>query len=144
MAAQKARQAATLTTAVVVPVNETIVPMHIERINWARKTMELTMATSVPRPRTPQPAEPWPVSLTSNCKSAKQNLVDAKYFKEFQTSISKFKYFESQIFRISNLWIRIFRFSPLLNSNFKSFSMTFKSFIFFLLGLIRQCWSIGK
>lgn len=51
IAPQNARKLATLTTAVVVPVKDTIVPMHIERINCARKTMLLTIATSVPNPR---------------------------------------------------------------------------------------------
>lgn len=52
MAPQKLRKAATLTTAVVVPVQDTIVPIQIERINCARKTIELTIATSVPSPLT--------------------------------------------------------------------------------------------
>lgn len=49
---KKARALATLTTAVVVPDIDTIVPMQRDRINWARNTMLETIATSVPRPRT--------------------------------------------------------------------------------------------
>lgn len=55
IAPQKLRKAATLTTAVVVPDQITILPMHSDRMNWARNTMLLTMATSVPSPRTSVP-----------------------------------------------------------------------------------------
>jgi len=50
IAPKKASAVATLTTAVVVPDTLTIVPMHMERMNWARKTILETMATSVPKP----------------------------------------------------------------------------------------------
>lgn len=50
MAPKNASAAATLTTAVVVPDTLTIVPMHMERMNCARKTMLEIMATSVPKP----------------------------------------------------------------------------------------------
>lgn len=50
-APQKLRKLATDTTDVVVPDQVIIVPMHIESTNWARKTMLLTIAMSVPRPR---------------------------------------------------------------------------------------------
>lgn len=52
-APQAARVLATQTTAVVVPDWLTIVPRQQESKNCARKTMEETIATSVPRPRTP-------------------------------------------------------------------------------------------
>lgn len=53
MAPQAARVLATYTTAVVVPDLLTIVPRQQESRNWAKNTMEETIATSVPRPRTP-------------------------------------------------------------------------------------------
>lgn len=52
IAPQNARKAATPATAAVVPAQLTILPMQIERVNCARNTIELTIATSVPRPRT--------------------------------------------------------------------------------------------
>lgn len=66
MAPKNARVVATLTTAVVVPDRLTMVPMHIESMNWARNTMLETMATSVPRPRIWLEIWPWPSWLTSN------------------------------------------------------------------------------
>ncbi|OAD52953.1 hypothetical protein WN48_11200 [Eufriesea mexicana] len=53
MAPQAARVLATHTTAVVVPDLLTIVPRQQESRNCARNTIEETIATSVPRPRTP-------------------------------------------------------------------------------------------
>lgn len=67
MAPQKLRKLATLTTAVVVPDQITIEPMHSDRMNWARNTMLLTIAMSVPRPRTSVPMIPSPAALISNC-----------------------------------------------------------------------------
>lgn len=49
-AAQNAKKLATETTAVVVPDQVTIDPMHIDRINCAKNTMLLTIAISVPSP----------------------------------------------------------------------------------------------
>lgn len=51
MEPKNASALATLTTAVVVPAAVTIVPMHIDSMNCARKTILETRATSVPRPR---------------------------------------------------------------------------------------------
>lgn len=51
-APQAASRLAAHTTAVVDPTAEMIEPMHEERMNCARKTMDDTMATSVPRPLT--------------------------------------------------------------------------------------------
>lgn len=53
MAPQAASVLATQTTAVVVPDLLTIVPKQQESKNCARKTIDETMAISVPRPRTP-------------------------------------------------------------------------------------------
>ena len=66
IAPQKAKKLATETTAVVVPLHETIEPMHIDKMNWARNTMLLTMATSVPRPRNSVPSLASPLASTSN------------------------------------------------------------------------------
>jgi hypothetical protein len=51
MAPHKLRMAAVLMTVVVVWKMLTIDPIHMERMNWARNTMLLTIATSVPSPR---------------------------------------------------------------------------------------------
>jgi hypothetical protein len=51
-------------TAVVLPAAEMIEPIEDERMNWAKKTMEDTRATSVPRPRTV--VEHWRVPLASS------------------------------------------------------------------------------
>lgn len=50
-----ARILATYTTAAVVPVRLTIVPRQQDNRNCARNTIEETMATSVPNPRTKPP-----------------------------------------------------------------------------------------
>lgn len=50
IAPQRLKKLATETTAVVVPDHVTIVPMHKDNINCAKKTMLLTMAISVPSP----------------------------------------------------------------------------------------------
>lgn len=50
MAPQKLKKLATEITAVVVPDHVTIVPMHNDKINCAKKTMLLTIAISVPSP----------------------------------------------------------------------------------------------
>lgn len=52
MAPHVAKTLAAQTTAVVEPTAETMEPMHKDRMNWAKNTMDDTMATSVPRPRT--------------------------------------------------------------------------------------------
>lgn len=52
MAPHKLKKLATATTAVVVPDHATIEPIQIDSINWARNTILLTMAMSVPRPLT--------------------------------------------------------------------------------------------
>lgn len=65
-APQKLKKLATLTTAVVVPDTFTIVPIQIDKINCARNTILLTIATSVPSPRTWVPAIAPPVASTSN------------------------------------------------------------------------------
>lgn len=52
MAPQKLKKLAVDTTAVVVPDNVTIVPIQIDKMNCAKNTMLLTIATSVPSPRT--------------------------------------------------------------------------------------------
>lgn len=72
IAPQKLRKLATLTTAVVVPDQITIDPMHKDRMNWARNTMLLTIAMSVPRPRTSVPRIASPDALIANCVSEKQ------------------------------------------------------------------------
>lgn len=51
MLPQKLSTAAATTTAVVLPTAEMIEPMELDKMNWARKTMDDTRATSVPRPR---------------------------------------------------------------------------------------------
>lgn len=69
---------ATQTTAVVVPDQLTMVPKQHESKNWARKTMDDTMATSVPRPRTPPSF--WtasPSAVTANY----QNIGSIEVFK---------------------------------------------------------------
>lgn len=66
IAPQKLKKAAVPTTAVVVSVIETICPITQERMNCARKTMELTMATSVPIPRFSPEYLDSPVSDSSN------------------------------------------------------------------------------
>lgn len=70
IAPQKLRKLATLTTAVVVPDQITIEPMHKDSTNCARNTMLLTMATSVPRPRTSVPTIATPVASVANCKQS--------------------------------------------------------------------------
>lgn len=52
MDAQNANVLATLTTEVVVPESETMVPIQIDNTNCARKTILETIAISVPNPRT--------------------------------------------------------------------------------------------
>lgn len=66
MAPQKLKKLATETTAVVVPDHATIEPMQIDRMNCAKNTMLLTMATSVPSPRTCVPNFASPSTSTSN------------------------------------------------------------------------------
>lgn len=66
-APQKLKKLATLTTAVVVPDHVTIVPMHIDKMNCAKNTMLLTMAMSVPKPRTSVPSFASPSAVNSNC-----------------------------------------------------------------------------
>lgn len=74
IAPQKLRKLATLTTAVVVPDHITIEPIHSDKINCAKNTILLTMAMSVPRPRTSVPIIPSPTSLISNCKNPILNI----------------------------------------------------------------------
>lgn len=50
IAAHNAKKLAVETTAVVVPDHVTIDPMHSDSMNWARNTILLTIAISVPRP----------------------------------------------------------------------------------------------
>lgn len=69
IAPQNARKAATPATAAVVPAQLTILPMQIERVNCARNTIELTIATSVPRPRTWLVRMLPPPASVSNCNS---------------------------------------------------------------------------
>lgn len=38
-------------TVVVLPTAETMEPIELDKMNWARKTMDETRATSVPNPR---------------------------------------------------------------------------------------------
>lgn len=71
IAPQKLKKLAILTTAVVVPDMLTIVPMHKERINWAKKTILLTIAISVPSPRTLDPNLDEPFPSSSNYKILK-------------------------------------------------------------------------
>lgn len=66
MAPQKLKNAETPTTAVVVPAHITMVPMQSDRINCARNTMLLTIAMSVPIPRTTVPNFGSPASFSSN------------------------------------------------------------------------------
>lgn len=51
MAPQNENMLAALTIAVVVPDMLTMVPMNMDRMNWAKKTILDTIATSVPKPR---------------------------------------------------------------------------------------------
>lgn len=57
MAPQRLKKLAIETTAVVVPDNVTMVPMHSDKMNCARKTMLLTIAISVPNPRICAPCD---------------------------------------------------------------------------------------
>lgn len=66
MAPQKLRKLAVDTTAAVVPDHATIEPIQIDRMNCAKNTMLLTMATSVPRPRTCVPLFASPLVSSSN------------------------------------------------------------------------------
>lgn len=66
IAPQKLRKAAVLTTAVVVCVIETICPINKDKMNCARKTIELTIATSVPMPLFSAEYLDSPVSESSN------------------------------------------------------------------------------
>lgn len=66
MALMKARKLATTTTAVVVPDRVTMLPMHMERMNWAMKTMLETTATSVPSPRIWPPVSALPSAESPN------------------------------------------------------------------------------
>lgn len=59
---------ATTTTAVVVPLMDTIMPMQRDNKNWAKNTTLDTMATSVPKPRNCSPYTCWPSSVILNCK----------------------------------------------------------------------------
>jgi len=76
IAPHKPRMAAKLTTVVVVPKKLTIYPIHMERMNCARKTMLLRIATSVPSPRSCVPCETPPSLTASNYKEADK----AQYF----------------------------------------------------------------
>jgi hypothetical protein len=66
IAPQKLKNAAVPTTAVVVCVMATTCPMMHERMNCARNTIELTIATSVPIPRVSPEYFDSPVSESSN------------------------------------------------------------------------------
>lgn len=80
-APHKLRKLAIETTAVVVPDHFTIVPMQMDRMNCAKKTMLLTMATSVPRPRTCEPTSSSPSAFSSNYrKQTKNNFHKKKKF----------------------------------------------------------------
>jgi len=65
-APQKLRKLAVLITAVVVPDIFMIVPIHKDKRNWAKKTMLLMIATSVPNPRNPDPSFAAPLLSNSN------------------------------------------------------------------------------
>lgn len=67
IAPQKLKKLAVDTTAAVVPDHVTIEPIQIDKINCAKNTMLLTMATSVPSPRTCVPIFGSPSLPTSNC-----------------------------------------------------------------------------
>lgn len=64
---QVARILAAHTTAVVEPTAATMEPMQEERMNWARNTMEETIATSVPSPRTCCSGPAQSPSAARNC-----------------------------------------------------------------------------
>lgn len=66
IAPQKARNEAIAITATVDPTALTMEPMNMDRMNCARKTMLLSMATSVPRPRSCVPTLAWPSAVASN------------------------------------------------------------------------------
>lgn len=66
IAPQKLKKLATLTTAVVVLVTETMVPIHNDNINCAKNTMLLTMAISVPKPLSSIPSFGVPSAVNSN------------------------------------------------------------------------------
>lgn len=65
-APQAAKELATPTTAVVVPDKLTMDPRPHERINCAKNTIEETIATSVPKPRTSPLCIASPSALTAN------------------------------------------------------------------------------
>ena len=67
-APQAANVLATPTTAVVVPEILTMVPKQQESKNCAKKTIEETIAMSVPNPRTPPLCIASPSVETANCK----------------------------------------------------------------------------
>lgn len=56
-APQRLKKLAIETTAVVVPDHVTIVPMHNDKMNCAKKTILLTIAISVPNPRICAPCD---------------------------------------------------------------------------------------
>ena len=82
MLPQKLNTAAETTTAVVLPAAETMEPIDEDRINWAKKTMLDTRATSVPRPRTV--VEDWRVPLASS-----ENLTRKKKIKPIKIASSQ-------------------------------------------------------
>ena len=82
MLPQKLNTAAETTTAVVLPAAEMMEPIDEERINWAKKTMLDTRATSVPRPRTV--VEDWRVPLASS-----ENLTRKKKIKPIKIASSQ-------------------------------------------------------
>lgn len=65
-APKKLKALATDTTAVVVPEYVTIVPIHIDKMNCAKNTILLTIAMSVPNPRTWPPIDERPSGSTWN------------------------------------------------------------------------------
>lgn len=68
-APHKLRKLAIETTAVVVPDHFTIVPIQMDKMNCAKKTILLTIATSVPRPRICVPTCSSPSAFNSNYKN---------------------------------------------------------------------------
>lgn len=79
-------------TAVVLPAAEMMEPIDEERMNWAKKTIEDTRATSVPRPRTV--VEHWRVPLASSANLSEKDKEDTT--KPINFSVSYPKLFRKQ------------------------------------------------
>jgi hypothetical protein len=81
IAPHKPRMEAILTTVVVVAKMLKMYPIHTDRMNWARNTMLLKIATSVPSPRSCVPCVTPPSLVSSNYKEAGKAQYINKYYR---------------------------------------------------------------